>query len=172
VEDPTKVETFGQRYIFADIALTRVSITTRVNLSLSPTVSLQAYAEPFLGVGDYQEVKELVRPGTYEFSRYGVDAGLLSYDPISLTYAIDPDGGGPARPFTVYDPDFNSKFLALKAVLRWEWRPGSTLYAAWTQQRYDALRPGDFDFRRDFSTLLRSPSDNVFLIKVSYWLGQ
>jgi hypothetical protein len=172
VEDPTKVETFGQRYIFADIAQTQVSITTRVNLSMSPTVSLQVYAEPFLGAGDYQGIKELVRPGTYEFLRYGVDAGLVSHDPGSFTYSVDPDGGGPAAPFTVYEPDFNSKFLALKAVLRWEWRPGSTLYAAWTQQRYDGAWPGDFNFGRDFGTLFRSPSDNVFLIKVSYWLGR
>jgi Domain of unknown function (DUF5916)/Carbohydrate family 9 binding domain-like len=172
VEDQTKVETFGHRYIFADIAQTQVSITTRVNLSMSPTVSLQVYAEPFVGVGDYEGIKELVRPGTYDFSRYGVDAGEISYHPISLSYSIDPDGSGPASQFTVYDPDFNSKFLALKAVLRWEWRPGSTLYAAWTQQRYDAARPGDFDFGRDFGTLFRSPSDNVFLLKVSYWLGR
>jgi hypothetical protein len=57
-------------------------------------------------------------------------------------------------------------------VLRWEWRPGSTMYLAWTQERADVQGIGDFKFGRDRSALFAAQPDNVFLIKVSYWLSR
>jgi hypothetical protein len=56
-------------------------------------------------------------------------------------------------------------------VLRWEWRAGSTLYLAWQQSRADyASGTGDFDFTRDRQALFGAEPDNVFVLKVSYWL--
>ena len=40
-------------------------------------------------------------------------------------------------------------------VLRWEYRPGSTLYFVWTQIREGFDQFGDFDFSRDRSALFR-----------------
>ena len=82
---------------------------------------------------------------------------------------IDPDGNGPAAPFTVSDPDFNFKSLRGSAVLRWEYMPGSAIYLVWTQQRVDDSDPGQFRLGRDFSTLFQSIPDNVFMIKLTYW---
>jgi hypothetical protein len=84
---------------------------------------------------------------------------------------VDPDGGGPARPFVFGNPDFNLKSLRLNTVFRWEWRPGSTLYLAWTQQREDMARPGVFDVGPDLRSLFAAPADNVFLVKIAYWFS-
>ena len=172
VTDELKVETYGRRYLFAEIGQTHVSMTTRVNVSLTPTLSLQVYAEPFLGVGTYGDLKELDRPRTFDFLAYGRDVGTIGYDAVSGEYLVDPDGAGPADSFTVANPDFNSKFLAVKAVLRWEWRPGSTLYLAWTQERFDESFPGNYDIGRDLRRLLSAPSNDVLMVKFSYWLGR
>jgi hypothetical protein len=57
-------------------------------------------------------------------------------------------------------------------VLRWEWRTGSTLYVAWQQRRSDfAEGIGNFDFGRDRRALVHTRPDNVFLVKVNYWLN-
>ncbi len=48
------------RYVFAHINQTTVSLTARVNYTLSPTLSLQIYARPFVSAGDYTNFKELV----------------------------------------------------------------------------------------------------------------
>ena len=57
-------------------------------------------------------------------------------------------------------------------MLRWEYRPGSTLYLAWQQARADyAAGVGNFDFGRDRQALFRARPDNVFVIKASYWLS-
>jgi hypothetical protein len=172
VTDRTATNTFGSRYVFADINQTDVGFTTRFNVSFSPKLSLQVYAEPFFGVGQFGVPKEFARPGTFEFLQYGRDVGTIAFNPFTTTYTIDPDGRGSAPPFDLAVEDFNSKWLVAKAVWRWEWRPGSTLYLAWTQQRYDESHPGDFSLARDFGSLLNAPADNVFLVKITYWFGR
>jgi hypothetical protein len=49
----------------------------------------------------------------------------------------------------------------VNAVLRWEWRPGSAIYAVWTQLREDDVNPGGTDLAQDLDTLLGSPSPYV-----------
>jgi hypothetical protein len=59
----------------------------------------------------------------------------------------------------------------LNAVLRWEYRPGSTLYLVWQQNRRDRLDTGSFDLGGDFRALRSIEPDNIFIVKVNYWLG-
>lgn len=90
----------------------------------------------------------------------------------STTYTVDPDGNGVAAPFTFGNPDFNIRSLRGTAVVRWEYRPGSTVFFVWTQQRegFDAF--GDFQFGRDRSALFRDRPTNIFQVKATYWLGR
>jgi hypothetical protein len=170
LDDPLATATFGRRYVFGELHQTEAAMTTRVNWILSPRMSLQVYAQPLISVGDYRQFKELARARTFDFNRYGAGAGTIAA--AGPGYAVDPDGAGPAAAFTFDDPDFNFKSLRVNAIYRWEWRPGSTLYVAWTQQRQDLGDPGDFELGRDTSNLLRAPGDDVFLVKVSYRFGR
>ena len=83
---------------------------------------------------------------------------------------MDP-GRGASGPFTFENPDFNFKSLRLNTVLRWEWRPGSALYAVWTQARENSLSPGRADLGSDLDDLFASPSTNVFEVKATIRLG-
>ena len=56
-------------------------------------------------------------------------------------------------------------------LLRWEYRPGSTLYLVWTRSGASSLTRGAIDFGDDARALLRGSSENIFLVKVNYWLG-
>jgi Domain of unknown function (DUF5916)/Carbohydrate family 9 binding domain-like len=170
--DLLATSTFGARYVFGELAQTELSMPTRVNVALSPRISLQAYIQPFISVGDYGAIKELARPRTYEFVKYGSEIGTLSRLPGSEDLFIDPDGSGPASPFRVGRPEFNVKSLRLNAVARWEFRPGSTAYFVWTRLGQDLTRPGQFDFGDDLSALWRAAPDDVILIKLSYWLAR
>jgi hypothetical protein len=126
--------------------------------------------QPLLATGRYWDIKELARPGTLDFVRYGLDMGTLSYDPGKREYTADPDGAGPAAPFSFSDPDFNFKSLRINAIFRWEWHLGSTLYVVWTQQRQDFADPGRFALGRDISSLFGAHADNVLAVKIAYWL--
>jgi hypothetical protein len=170
VDDATATATYGHRHVFGELDQTEASMTARVNWILTPNVSLQVYVQPLVSVGDYYRFKELARPRTFDFNFYGQNGSAIAA--AGGEYTVDPDGPGPAVPFTFADPDFNFKSLRVNAIFRWEWRPGSTFYAAWTQQREDVGEPGDFQLARDTNTLFAAPADDVFLIKVSYRLGR
>ncbi|HEX8394829.1 MAG TPA: DUF5916 domain-containing protein [Longimicrobium sp.] len=166
VTDPLKTETFGARYLFASLDQTTVALETRLNYTFTPALSLQVYAQPFIASGDFGEIKELDRPRTFNFRVYGRDVGQV------VDGRIYPNGTGTgALSFPVPQPDFNFRSLRGNAVLRWEWRPGSTMYLAWQQNRSSAQPYGDFDLGRDGDELFGAAPDNVFLIKVSYWLN-
>lgn len=172
VVDPLATATFGSRYVFGELAQNEVSMPLRVNVTMSPRLALQLYAQPLVSVGDYGALKEFARPRTYDFLRYGEDIGAVRPVPGTNQLEIDPDGAGPASPFRLNRPNFNVKSLRLNAVLRWEFRPGSTFYAVWTRRGQDLGHPGDFSFGRDASEIWRATADDVFLVKVSYWLSR
>lgn len=60
----------------------------------------------------------------------------------------------------------------MNAVFRWELKPGSTFYAVWTRQQQDLGHPGDFALGRDVSALFSSAGDDIFLVKIAYWIGR
>ncbi len=166
VQDPLMVETFGTRYIFGHIDQKIMAMEFRLNWTFTPKLTLQAYLQPFLGVGRFSRFKELARPKTYTYNVYGEGPSTIGF--ADGVFVVDPDGDGPAAAFFFGNPDFNVKSLRGTVVLRWEYLPGSLLYFVWTQNRADYAHPGDFQLRRDLGDLLTAPGDNIFLLKVSY----
>ncbi|MBW3534398.1 MAG: hypothetical protein KY453_04165, partial [Gemmatimonadetes bacterium] len=170
--------TFGHRYVFADLERTTLSMDTRLNVSFTPSLTLQLYAQPFLSSGDYVGYKQLSEassyafeplvPGTWVPTEGRCVGGRLCGD--GEQQRVDFDGDG-SPDFAFRDRDFNFRSLLGNAVLRWEYRPGSTVYLVW--QRSQSVRDafGDFDLGRDLAGLWDAPAENRFILKVDYWLG-
>jgi hypothetical protein len=172
VTDPAAVEMYGRRYVFAGLDQTEISFTTRLNVILSPRMSLQMYLQPLMSVGTYTGFKEAARPRTYDFLRYGQDTGTITYSKEGGAYQVYPGPGGTGNPFLIPNPDFNFTSLRANTVFRWEFKPGSTLYVVWTQERADETSDGQLAFNSDISRMMRAPGDNVFMVKMSYWFGR
>ena len=166
------VATRQGRYVFAAIDQKVLEIATRLDWTFTSRLSLQFYLQPYVAAGDYHGFKEVARPRSLEFHEYGAGSGTIAYDPARDLYSIDPDGPGPAGSFTIADPDFNYRSLRGNAVLRWEFRPGSSLYVVWNESREDELPIGELDLRRDVAASFSTPARDVFMIKVSHWFGQ
>jgi hypothetical protein len=171
VPDSTATTTFGRREVFGRLEQTQLSMTLRASIVLTPRHSLQVFAQPLLSAGRYAGFRELARPRTFDFLDYASPVAPLSYDPATRGYQVDPDGAGPAAPFTFADPAFNVKSLRVNSVFRWDLRPGSAFYAVWTRNQQDTARPGVFEVGRDLGTLLSAPGDDVVMIKIAYWFG-
>src|SRR5687768_4261965 len=171
VADPLATSTFGRRYVFANLHQTTVAMDTRVEWTFTPDLSLQMYAQPFVATGRYDNFKEFETPRTYDFTRYGRDAGTIARSSDGV-YTVDPDGTGPASTFQFGDPNFNVRNLRGNAVLRWEYRPGSALFFVWQQERSGFEPIGDFRASRDIGDIFNTIPTNVFLIKATYWLGR
>jgi hypothetical protein len=174
--------TYGKRYLFSDLERTTVSMETRVNMAFSPTLTLQMFAQPFFSSGDYRSYKQLAGSGTYDFDileegTYGVTEGGEAVC-VSGRSCLDPDGtrhldfdGDGGVDYSLTDRDFNLRSLIGNAVVRWEYRPGSTVFLVWQHRRSSRTGTGDFDLSRDVDGLLDAPADDVFMLKVNYWLG-
>jgi hypothetical protein len=109
---------------------------------------------------------------------YGEDVGTIVRTPASASegvgasFTVDPDGAGPAAAFSFADPVFTTRSLRGSAVLRWEYRLGSTVYFVWTQQRTGFDAAGTFDFGSAASAIFRDRPVNLFQVKVNYWIGR
>jgi hypothetical protein len=135
------------KYVFGRIEQKTMSIPTRFNYTMTPNLSLQVYAEPFVSTGFYTNYKELV------------DGRAENYADRYTPYAYSGNA------------DFNVRSFRATNVLRWEYRPGSALFVVWQQNKSDSGDQGDFNFGRDFSGVFTAPTHNVFLVKFSYWLN-
>ncbi len=152
-------------YLFGRIHQTTVGITTRVDFAFTPTLSLQLYAQPFVSGGRYTDFKRVTDPRA---ERYDQRIAPVAATPEGDRVTLDLEEG----PVTIGNPDFNFRQFRSNAVLRWEYRPGSTLFLVWSQGRNDFLRDGSFRFGRDMEDLFGAPADDVFMIKVSYWFSR
>lgn len=136
------------QYVFGRLRQRTVSIATRVNYTITPTLSVQIYARPFVSAGEYANFRRLADGRSKDFG---------------TRYADYPEYDG--------NPDFNYRSFRTTNVLRWEYRPGSSLFVVWQQGRESTASRGDFKFGRDFGRVFDTPASNVFLVKMSYWLN-
>jgi len=169
VQDPTAVNTFGSRYVFADITRTNLTTEIRLDWTFTPDISLQLYARPFITTGNFENYKEFTTPRAYEFDIYGEDAGTIDF--AGGTYTVDPDAEGPAEAFQFPEQDFNFRSIQGNSVFRWEYQPGATLFLVWQHDRSSFGPENDFYPGRDFQRLFNAEPTNVFLIKLSYWIS-
>ena len=170
---------FGDvHYVFGDLAQRELSLPTRLAVTFTPNLTLETYVQPLIASGAYSRFKEFAEPRSSVMRVFGED-GASAITPggtaLEPSYAVDSDGDG-STDFTfaprIPNANFNISSLRGNAVLRWEYRPGSTLFFVWTQQRSAVAPFGDFDVSRDTDLLLGAHPDNVFLVKVSYWIGR
>lgn len=137
-----------KHYIYGELKSRTLDFTTRADISFTPTLSLQFYVQPFITIGDYTNFKELIEPKSYQFKPYSLNENR----------------------------DFHRRSLRGNAVLRWEFRPGSTLFLVWSQSREAALesiREVDLEFRPlpRLGSTFTDEGTNIFLIKCRYWFG-
>ncbi|MGD8700496.1 MAG: DUF5916 domain-containing protein, partial [Gemmatimonadales bacterium] len=171
-QDILATATYGGRYLFSELVQESLDLTVRADIAITPNLSLQLWAQPFTASGEYSGFKELAKPGSFEFLRYGIDAGsTIAYDRESNTYTVDPDGDGPAQPITFLDPDFSLRSFRSNLVMRWEYSPGSTLFLVWNHGRFADSEDPTFRGFDDFGHLLDDPQENTFLVKLNYWIS-
>jgi hypothetical protein len=172
--DPNATLTYLKRYIFADLNYKEISAQIRLNWTFTPTLSIQMFVQPLFATGNYTNFKEFARPRSFDFNVFGKNGSFFAdstFSDGSRKIYLDPDGTGPAPMISMDHPNFSKVSLRGNAVLRWEYMPGSTLFFVWTQSRFDNDGIGNFEFRHSFDRLIDTRPDNIFMIKLTYWLG-
>jgi hypothetical protein len=147
-------DALGTHYTFAHLDQTTTSATVRANYTFTPTVSVQAYTQPFVSKGTYSDVRQL--SSTPRAANYDDRFAIFN----NAAVAANPGG-------------FNFKEFQSNLVFRWEYKPGSTLFAVWNEGRQGSNPvEGTTSFQGDVTDLLRLHPANTFLVKMSYWLNR
>jgi hypothetical protein len=133
-------------------------VTLRQSVVLSPRLTLQAYAQLFAGSGRY---------GPY-YTGTAPQGGLIRSRDLVLA--------GPEVPPGVDLPDFRESALNLSAVLRWEYRLGSTLFLVYTRNAAEpdwSAPPPPGDPRPPMTlrprNLAHGPTTDTFLVKWTWF---
>jgi hypothetical protein len=166
---------YGTHYVFGQLERNEMGLDTRLNVTFSPALTLELYVQPFISAGEYTSYNEFAATRSTRRLTYGTDMGTMVVTPDSLggpsTIVLDSDGPGGDSTFTFSDPSFTFRSLRGNAVLRWEYRPGSTIFLVWTRNGATEVPRGQIDWSEDTRALFRGPSENIFMVKVNYWLG-
>ena len=121
-----------------------VDLTVRTTYAFTRDLTVQTYLQPFVAVADYNNIRRLALPKSFQF------------DPVTISS----------------NPDFNTKSLRGNVVMRWEYKPGSTLFLVWYLSQSDFSRPGQFSPLRDLGSAFGADATHIFMVKASYWLNR
>ena len=103
------------------------------------------------------------------FHPYGPDE--IAFVPENNTYVVQEASGGPGSRYSFENPDFSFRQFRSNLVLRWEYRPGSSLYVVWSQGRTSDTDLFDDSLGHNFDALWQSEARNVFLVKLQHWFS-
>ncbi|MFV1884500.1 MAG: DUF5916 domain-containing protein [Balneola sp.] len=126
----------------------------RLNWTFSPKLSLQTYARPLIYSADFYNFKFFKESKTYNFTPL---SEITSPENVELFNS---------------GFDFDYRTIQGNAVLRYEYRPGSTFFLVWQQDRQNVIQ-GQSRFMPFENTIdiFKDKPLNIFLIKFSYWFG-
>ncbi|MFC1660853.1 DUF5916 domain-containing protein [Gemmatimonadota bacterium] len=160
-----RVSLDGEHFVFGRIQQKTAGLTGRVDFTFTPELTLQVYAQPFVSAGQYSDFKQVAEPRA---KTYRDRFHRLDFRTENDRHWSDLDENGAEESFR--NPDFNLQQFRSNVVLRWEYRPGSLLYLVWSQGRDRSTQDGRFDFEENLSNLFKQDAENVFMLKVSYWI--
>jgi hypothetical protein len=158
--------TFGRRYVFAYVDRDQYSMRFRLNYALTPNLTFETYAEPFAASGRFYDFGELPAARSGDLRTYGTNGTTISARD-SLGRRTVTDG---AASFTLSNSDFNVRSFRSNAVVRWEWRPGSTIFLVWQQDRFSSAPNGVAVTPGGMWDALTADGTQFLAIKVSYWV--
>lgn len=159
------------RYLFGRLQQKTLALTTRVDYSITPNLSVQYYGQPFVAVGKFSHFKRITAPRADNYAeRFHVFTNEIAREEANGRLQVDEDLDG-STDYAFENPDFNFQQFRSNLVVRWEYSPGSTVFLVWSQGRTGTSPAGGFSFRNNLNDLFNVYPDNVFLIKLNRWFS-
>jgi len=157
------------QYILARIKQQTYNLTLRVNYNITPDISIQYYGSPFISTGNYSHFKRADDAHAKNINdRYhAFTSSEITYVEPSDTYVVT-EG---TKNYYFNNPDFSFREFRSNLVARWEYRPGSTLYLVWENNRRSSDNVYYSSLNHNLDDLLGAAPTNVFMVKLSFWLG-
>ncbi|MFN8211146.1 MAG: DUF5916 domain-containing protein [Bacteroidales bacterium] len=160
----------GPRYVFGSIDQKTLGTSIRVNVNMSPNLTLQYWGQPFVASGRFYDYKYITDPMADRFrDRFHTYIGGEIKQTVD-GFDID-ENNDTFTDYSISRNDFNYQAFLSNLVLRWEYSPGSSVYVVWSQTRYNSTDVGKMDYFNNVKDLFGATATNVFLVKFSYRFG-
>lgn len=174
VIDTARTTFGGRRYMVGSLDQRLSYLDLRVSAAVTRSVSVDVYAQPFATAGAYANIGEFAAPRSPRRLVYGRDVGTVMATSVGgrAAWRVVPDSNGTAPAFVVLDPSGTRTSLRGTAVLRWEYRAGSTIYLAWTHTRSATFADPSMRILDDAHALRGAWPSNAVLVKVTYRLAR
>ncbi len=160
------------RYLLAHLDRKTLGLTMRMDLALTPELTIQYYGNPYFSVGTYSHFKYINHPRAENYDRLYDEliAGQLKYNEETNEYSVDENKDG-ITDYVYENPNFNFREFRSNLVMRWEFQPGSTLFLVWTHGRSAWETVTNMSLSNNANELFASSPDNIFLVKLNYWFS-
>jgi hypothetical protein len=159
----------GLRYLLGRIGQNTYNFTLRFNYNITPDLSIQYYGSPFISCGRYNNFKSAVNAHSKNTNEryHNFTDEELSFNELANNYLL-------FEGHYMYDfnnPDFSFRQFRSNLVMRWEYHPGSTIYLVWENNRNSRDNYYIPDYFDNMNKLFGVQATNVFMVKISFWLG-
>ncbi len=165
----TKTQTtdLSTTYLMATIDNRNLSFTLRMDLAITPEMTIQYYGSPFVSIGKYTDFKRITDSQNPDYFKRFTS---MVPEKTENVYSFDENQDG-IIDYSIDNPDFNFQQFRNNLVFRWEYSAGSTLYLVWSQDRTNYNTSGPFSFNDGFNQMFDFYPKNIFMIKISYWIS-
>jgi hypothetical protein len=153
-------------YLVGTVDRKTISSTLRFEYFISPEFSVQYYGNPYSSVGQFTNFREVA-----DASNKSLDLRYNKLETLPTSgnyYKLQKQG---VTKYQIKNPDFNYQELNSNLVARWEFRPGSTIYLVWTNTRAGYSSKLDQSVWSSFGDIFNQTSQNVLMVKFSYWFS-
>jgi len=157
------------RFIVGKIDRKTLYTTLRAEYFISPEFSLQLYGSPYASTGKFNNIYRVRNPYALRMENRYAPLQVISLTTDRKLF-LD-DNGDKKADYFISNPDFNFQEFRSNFVVRWEYKAGSTLYLVWSHQRssYDNLYQENI--LKSFTGITGLSPQNLFMVKLSYWLS-
>ena len=170
VQNVSSVDFQGEtKYITGEIDQRTLSMTLRLNYSITPNLTVQYYGQPFISRGRYQNFNFITDPlAKLFYDRFQLfDPTQIAYDAESDVYSVDENLDDQVD-YTFGNPDFSFMQFRSNLVARWEYVPGSELFLVWSQSNNAIGDPSQRILTSLEEDLFAQQPRNTFLVKWTY----
>ena len=157
--------TYGMRYVFSHLQRKDLFAQFRAKIAFAPDAVLTLYAEPFVSSGVNRDFGELEYPRGMRLNTYG-KGSFITRLPDGAHSVQDAYGN-----FRIENYDYWARSFRATGVLRWEWRPGSTVFLIWQKTQWNVLSEGGPAGTAELLKAVGDPGQDIALVKVNFLIG-
>lgn len=154
------------RYILGTVDQKIYRLTMRSSYNLTPNLTFELWAQPFIATGDFSNFKHTLVPFADEYSER-----FRHFLPTELRHEsneIHVLENGQTAGYSFSNPNFNLREIRTNLVMRWEYIPGSTFFLVWSSNGSAFDSNSDSQFRHQWNELWNVNARNTFLLKYTY----